>query len=307
MSLPTLSVAIITYNQENYISQTLDSILTQKHNYSYEIIIGDDCSKDNTRKIINEYAEKFPSIIKPIYNEQNLGIIKNYFNVISHCSGEYIMECAGDDYWLPGKIEKQISLLQNDPTIGMVYSTAKIWQENKNCFSKKLFGSNKENFEDLMKFNDIPAPSVCFRNSLMKEYITDVQPIQKTWLMEDYPTWLWFGKNSKIKFINQPLCVYRENQESASHFVNFEKRIRFCKSTWDIQNFFAEKYNLPVKDFDVHEWYRKECITFLLNNYDKEIVKIYNEHATTLDIKSKVKKVIINNYWLFSLYKLLRK
>ena len=102
------SVAVITYNQEKYIAQTLDSIINQRHNYSYEIVVGDDCSSDGTREIVRQYAEKYPEIVKPIFNEKNLGIIKNYFNVISHCSGKYIMECAGDDFWLPGKVELQI-------------------------------------------------------------------------------------------------------------------------------------------------------------------------------------------------------
>ena len=60
------SVAVITYNQERYIAQTLDSILFQEHNYKYEIVVGEDCSTDNTRKIIEDYVLKYPDIIKKI-------------------------------------------------------------------------------------------------------------------------------------------------------------------------------------------------------------------------------------------------
>ena len=78
-----LSVLIITYNQEDYIAQTLDSIISQIHEYDYEIIIGDDHSSDRTSIICKEYAEKYPDTIKYIYNDPNLGVIKNYYNGIT--------------------------------------------------------------------------------------------------------------------------------------------------------------------------------------------------------------------------------
>ena len=77
MNTPLLSIAIITYNQEKYISQTLDSVLQQEHEYSYEIVIGEDCSFDGTRKIIEDYVEKYPDIIKSLYHNPNKGLIAN--------------------------------------------------------------------------------------------------------------------------------------------------------------------------------------------------------------------------------------
>ena len=130
MDNPLVSIAIITYNQEEYIKFTLDSILQQQHNYSFEIVIGDDCSKDKTREILQSYKDQYPEIIKLIFNENNLGIIKNYFNVLANCSGKYIMECAGDDYWLPGKIQNQISLMETNPNVGICYSNVMTKNEN---------------------------------------------------------------------------------------------------------------------------------------------------------------------------------
>jgi glycosyltransferase involved in cell wall biosynthesis len=119
MREPFLSVAVITYNQTNYIAQTLDSIIEQRHNYLYEIIVGEDYSTDGTRDILLKYKERYPDIIKLILNESNLGLIKNYFNVISQCSGKYIMQCAGDDYWLPGKVSTQITFMEDNPDVGL--------------------------------------------------------------------------------------------------------------------------------------------------------------------------------------------
>src|SRR5574344_692387 len=155
------SVIIITYNQEKYIAQTLESILKQDHNYSYEIIIGEDCSKDKTKQVIEKYVLEYPNIIKPIYNEHNLGLIGNYYNVLSKCNGKYIMECAGDDYWLPEKVKVQISYMENHPEIGMCYGKASVWSESKNKVLKETVGSDNNSFSDLIKENTIPANTIC--------------------------------------------------------------------------------------------------------------------------------------------------
>ena len=131
------SILVITYNQEKYIAKTLDSILSQEHDYKYEIVIGEDCSSDGTRAIIEAYANKYPLIIKPIYNNPNLGLIKNYFNTLAQCTGKYIMECAGDDWWLPGKVSFQIDYMEKHPDVGMCYGRAKRFIESKRKYLRK--------------------------------------------------------------------------------------------------------------------------------------------------------------------------
>ncbi len=242
MSELMLSVAVITYNQEKYISQTLDSILQQKHNYPYEIIIGEDCSSDGTRKIIEDYVKKYPDIIKPLYNNPNKGIIKNFFNVIEHCSGKYIMECAGDDYWLPGKVEKQIKYMEKHKNVGLCYSKASVFNQSNNSYLKKTRGKDRTKYEQLFMKNEIPALTVCYKKELVDSYMADVKPVEHNWLMEDSPMWLWFSKNAKIKFLNSITGVYRIFEESACHFVDEKKQKIFDESCLDIRRFYAEKF-----------------------------------------------------------------
>ena len=96
---PIVSVIVITYNQEKYIKDCLDSIVNQSVDFSVELIIADDASIDKTRKICLEYQKKYPECVKLVFNEVNLGLIKNYLNVLSYCKGKYIAQVAGDDYW----------------------------------------------------------------------------------------------------------------------------------------------------------------------------------------------------------------
>ena len=130
--VPLVSVLMITYNHEKYIKQALDGILTQKVNFDYEIIIGEDCSKDKTRIIIEEYKKKFPKKIKLILYNQNVGINNNLNKVISEARGKYIATCEGDDYWInPMKLQKQVEFLEkNSEFVGTAHKFICVDEKN---------------------------------------------------------------------------------------------------------------------------------------------------------------------------------
>ena len=296
-----LSVCVITYNQEKFIRQTLDSILLQEHSFSYEILIGDDCSQDKTRNIISEYAEKYPEIIVPIFNEKNLGIVGNYFNVLGHASGKYVMECAGDDWWLPGKVTKQIEFLEQNPEIGMCYGKAKEFLNSKNRFTKKYIGKKCEEFSQLLERNEIPALTVCFRRELANKYFSEINPLEKDWGMEDAPMWLWFSAESKIKFIDSLLGVYRVMDSSGSHFVDVEKFLRFEQSDWDKKNFFSLRY--LGKEAEPYNLHPELCMLYLRNN---ERMLCLNE-IKQCDLSLRRNRIllwIISNAFLFKVFRL---
>lgn len=279
-----LSICMITYNQEKYIAQTLDSILNQKHNYKYEIIIGDDCSVDGTRIIIEKYVSLYPTIIKPIFNESNLGIIRNYYNVIKHCTGKYIMECAGDDYWLPGKIAYQIDYMEKH---NCLLSYSKVETINQ-CGKKGKWGSKRITTKQILISNQIPAVSVCFKNQTIKEYISTVSPDKKTWLMEDYPFWLWISTKGKIKYIRKPFAVYRINEGSLSHPENITKLLKFEESVRDIGLFFSQDNESYKKIVNNRYNYSMAKNYYRIKDLDK-----FNKSKDKLNIKFKIKLRII--------------
>lgn len=113
-----LSIVCHTYNHENYIEQTITSFLNQKTSFPFEIIIHDDASTDKTKQIIEKYQEKYPNIIKTIFQTENK-YIKN-INIWSEytfpkCHGKYIAICEGDDYWSDAyKLQKQVDFLEKN-------------------------------------------------------------------------------------------------------------------------------------------------------------------------------------------------
>ena len=115
MQNPILSIFIPTYNHERYIAQTLDSVLMQKTDYPLEILIGEDCSVDGTRKILREYEIKYPGKFQMFYRKHNMyqEKINNALDLLLRCKGKYIIALEGDDFWTdPYKLDKQISFLE---------------------------------------------------------------------------------------------------------------------------------------------------------------------------------------------------
>lgn len=109
---PYLSVGVITYNQEKYIASCIESILMQEVTFDYEIIIGDDGSRDKTREICLKYQAQYPDKIKLVLADSNRGLMENYLAVSRQIRGELFAQLAGDDYWTdPCKLQKQVSFL----------------------------------------------------------------------------------------------------------------------------------------------------------------------------------------------------
>lgn len=111
-----VSVCMITYNHEKYIREAIDGVLMQQTNFKVELVIGEDCSKDHTAAIIQEYETKYPERLKVRYNRPNLGMMSNYFQTLADCSGKYIAFCEGDDCWTdPRKLQKQYDFMEQHP------------------------------------------------------------------------------------------------------------------------------------------------------------------------------------------------
>jgi glycosyltransferase involved in cell wall biosynthesis len=117
---PTVSVAMIAYNREQFIAQAIESVLVQETEFVVELVIGEDCSKDGTRRIVQAYAGKYPNVIRALLSEKNLGISRNYEAVWRACRGKYIAWLDGDDYWRnPQKLQKQVALMEANPHYSM--------------------------------------------------------------------------------------------------------------------------------------------------------------------------------------------
>lgn len=123
MPLPLVSVCIITYNHEKYIKRCIESVMMQKTNFKFEVIIGEDCSTDGTAAAVREMEGLYPDIIRPIYHRSNVGGASNaYQYCYPMLTGKYIAICEGDDFWTdPYKLQKQVDYLETHPDISICF------------------------------------------------------------------------------------------------------------------------------------------------------------------------------------------
>ena len=128
-----ISVVVCTYNQAETIGRTLDSILRQHCSWPIEIIIGEDCSTDATRSICEEYAQRFPQQIRLFCNEQNKGLLNNYYDCLLQAKGKYIADLAGDDEWCDTyKLEKQLEILEQHEDVVLVHTDYRLCDNQNN-------------------------------------------------------------------------------------------------------------------------------------------------------------------------------
>jgi len=202
-----VSVLIITYNHERYIAKALDGVLMQETDFEYEIVIGEDCSTDNTRKILTEYARRFPGRFKLLLHEQNVGGPENFDRTFQACTGEYLALLNGDDYWTsPLKLQKQADLLDNHPEYAVSFHGAQIRYEDGSCEPARYRESQKSisTVEDLLLDNFIPTSAVMFRACNFRSVPGWISALK----MGDWPIHILNALHGSVCYIDESMSDY---------------------------------------------------------------------------------------------------
>lgn len=206
---PKLSIVSVSYNQENYIRQTLEGFIAQKTDFDVEIIIADDCSTDSTARIIEEYAVKFPKLFKPILRTANVGAQVNVIDALKHAEGDYIALCEGDDYWTdPQKLQKQVDFLEAHPTYAVCFHPVSVVFEDKvkkNVIYPILNDDIVLDVDELLKWNFIQTNSVVYRRQQYNAIPDYILPL-------DWYLHLFHAQFGKIGYIDEVMSVYRRHE-----------------------------------------------------------------------------------------------
>lgn len=279
-----VAIVIPTYCQKKYISTTLDSVLKQECNSIFKLYVNDDCSKDGTSEILLEYKNKYPHLIDLKINSENLGMPRNFFDLMKRVDADFFCLCGGDDWWFDEKkLQKQVNILESKPEVGLVYSDYYLGDENGQIV--KEVKCPQASYSTLMKGNFICAASTCFRMSLFRQYLKEVNPLQYDWKMEDYPLLLWVSQQSSIYHLPETTTVYRIVQSSLTHVNNLKKRLDFEDTICQIRFFFNNKNNLiDANDIELTRDINKAHLCILSGDFEeyKKIakkIKLINKKA----------------------------
>jgi len=216
---PLVSVFMITYNHEKYIAQAIEGVLMQKTSFPFELIIGEDCSTDQTREIVVDYANRYPAIIKPILHETNVGAKANSKSVREACRGKYVALCEGDDYWIdPLKLQKQVDFMESHPDFSMCFHRAKKvdvqGKELGTCWPKKSWSKPVTYTEDIVERNYISTQTVVYRRGLFDQQLFDI--LAKGLSFGDWVLHILNSLQGKIMFLDESMAAYRVTGTGAS-------------------------------------------------------------------------------------------
>ncbi|MCI0716068.1 MAG: glycosyltransferase family 2 protein [Chlorobi bacterium] len=217
-----VSIITATYNSEKFIEQTINSVINQTYQ-NWELLITDDCSKDNTLKLLDKYS-KSDSRIKVFQLSKNSGAAVARNNSIKHSNGSYIAFLDSDDLWIPDKLEKQIKFMTKED-LAFSYSYYQLINENGESLKKIIKAPDSVNYTTLLRTNYIGCLTAVYNCRKMgKMYMPNIRKRQ------DYALWLGILKSTPhAKCLKEPLAFYRIRKHSIS-----SNKLELLKFNWKI-------------------------------------------------------------------------
>jgi glycosyltransferase involved in cell wall biosynthesis len=261
-----VSVVIVTYNHGKYVQQAIESVVSQKVTFPFEIIVADDKSTDETVAIVKKFQQKHPELIKPIFREENIGTTRNICDAFKRCKGEYLIGFGGDDYWIDSdKLQIQADWLDCHPEYVAVSHVLE-WRNNsgivlKRSPSARLIG--KEASSDLfLRGYYFPTSTTMFRNIFNSEKSDSfIRLITTSRLVEDISLAMILLDTGMIHIMDRCMAVYRKNygtndsnynstrnfvQTFQDHIEIYDANNRFFSNKYDFSRLYADK---AVKSF----------------------------------------------------------
>lgn len=289
-----VSVCMITYNQEKFVAQAINSVLMQKTSFDYELIIGDDNSIDTTLSIIQDFKNKYPEKITLLQSKNNTGPVNNFLRTLKSCQGQYIAILEGDDYWTSeNKLQEQTDFLESNLDFMICFTST---EAINNTSSKINYLIPPEKYQnrissivDLLQCNYIATCSIMYRNHILSEIPGWIATLK----MGDYPLSILIAQYGFIGFIDKIMARYRMHDKS------------YYSSNKPIENYFSiiaiyetvmqninKKYSTIIQKMIIR--YRLLVIYEYLNECKIDTAKIYiKKHFSFLE---KFTNIYIHNF-----------
>ncbi len=307
-----VSVTCLAYNHEKYIRKTLDGFVMQRTNFRYEVIVHDDASTDSTAEIIREYEEKYPDIIKPIYQTENqyskkIGINKTY--IYPRCKGKYIAYCEGDDYWNdPLKLQKQVDALEANENCTICHHQVDIIRENGEL-TGDYFPRYREmrpgiipqkEYLSLILFTRTPyflqfqISGAMVRADLAQKYMAEEPEFKRIADVGDLPLFLYMGTHGNAYYIDEKMSAYRSGSIGSWNSRNCNadaKRIKHLET--EIASIRAfDEYSGGIAHEAAEKGIGSRQFSIYRTKHDLRSMKNMPEFYNMLSSKAKVKEFL---------------
>ena len=290
-----VSICCLVYNHEKYLREALDSFIMQKTNFKYEILIHDDASTDGSADIIREYEQKYPDIVKPIYQKENQyskGVRISWEYQYPRAKGKYIALCEGDDFWCDeNKLQIQFDAMEIDDKLSLCTHKVRCVKENGVSTEKIIPAKMVNNYltseefiyllTDIDKMYSFQTSSYFIRTKYLKEIIAEIPQFITVTPIGDMALMLYLATKGNLRYINNIMSCYRLNSISG-----------WTRKLASSKKFAIEKRNkqiLSIKLFD-------EFTKFIYTDRIKTIIRGY-EFANHLEVHDYKKMKEYPEFW----------
>jgi len=283
---PKVSVCMITYNHEHFIGQAIESALMQKTSFDFEIVIGEDCSTDRTRDVVEHYKAENPDRIRLLLNKENKGTVRNFADTLKACKGQYVALLEGDDYWTSSdKLEKQVDFLDSHPDYAICYHAAHLVDREGKLKVILPFTQYKKPTSAILDLfiNDsfMATCSTMFRNKLFGDF----PPVFfASNMMCDWSLNVLNAQYGYIGYLDEVMSVYRSNSSPSAFTANrgllmAEEHIKIkkafdeyfdCRYHDHIQRLIARYYYEMAVD-SIKLGYFSQALTYLRQSLKSQI------------------------------------
>ena len=280
-----ISVIVTTYNQEKTIGRALDSVLCQRCHLPVEIIIGEDCSTDHTREICQEYATRYPQI-RLFCNDHNKGIVDNYFDCLLACRGDYIADCAGDDFWTDDqKLEKASRLMEADNSITLVHTGWHYYDEETKKESASppqpfpaLLTDGEQMLEAILTQTHMPIIHLCtalYRADTIRRAYEKNTDLFRKGGCEDLPIAFHLAHAGNIAYLPDSTLCYSQGEETISASKDERKLFAFYEKVTEQSFWLSNEYN--IKSDITKVFFQRRVFALLMHAFRAYDIRLCHE------------------------------
>lgn len=309
-----ISVIIPSYNRADTVGETIDSIMAQEgigSEYDLEIVIGDDCSTDNAREVLEQYRQKYPNYIRLFLREENVGLGANWAMCVKDCRGKYICNCDNDDYWHnPEKLHIQLDYMESHSESNVLLTnhrrhnrvTGVIVEEEARISRDKplqhaVWGDGRTGFCNA---------TIMYRADFLKEHLDLDEFIKRRFTLQDWNAWVILAAYTDFDIIPVSTATFGVETTSITRPKSIERLRKRYQGDKDVYRYLCElfpnEFPFDEKNWELYTNGRLMAQAFELGDFKN--AKLYGANALGVSKK----KQFCSQHWLcFHLFRIAKR
>lgn len=299
-----ISVIIPSYNRANTVGETIESIAAQKVDADIEIVIGDDCSTDNAREVLEQYRQKYPDIIRLFLREQNMGLGANWAQCVKDCRGEFICNCDNDDYWHnPNKLQLQLDYMRSHPDCNILITNHRTHNRSTGEINEvKVTLAHSDIQKQCWHGGHFCNATIMYRADFMKAHLNLDEFIKRRFSLQDWPAWVILTAYTDIDLIPESTATFGIETVSITRPDSVERLAKRYQGDKEVCRYlgelFPEKFPFSEDEWELYANGRLCAKAFDVDDF--ESAKRYGKECSGLTI---IKRLCSQNKVLFSLFR----